>query len=242
MSEPSTPSTSASSPSLSSTDTPPPPGTPPNLHQNTIDPNARWVVQKYGGTSVGKFAAQIAENIVPYAKASFSLPRFRTNGRRTSETPSDYLDRYRLAIVCSARSGSTKSLGTTNLLLRAASEALQRPVQVSSPVQSGAATPLITPFVSRGTRTSSPPGTVDVLVDQNAECVSFNKTVNLIHSEHIAAARDCVKGKEILSELETEIDRDCENLRAFLYAAQVRVSRWSYCAFPWRADVRNYYR
>lgn len=198
MSEPSTPSASASSPSLSSIDTPPPPGTPPNLHQNTIDPNARWVVQKYGGTSVGKFAAQIAENIVP-----------------------DYLDRYRLAIVCSARSGSTKSLGTTNLLLRAASEALQRSPQVNSPVQSGAATPLITPFLSRGSRTSSPPGTVDVLADQNTGCVSFNKTVDLIQSQHIAAARDCVKGKEILSELEAEIDRDCENLRAFLYAAQV---------------------
>ena len=225
MSEPSTPSVSASSPSLSSIDTPPPPGTPPNLHQNTIDPDARWVVQKYGGTSVGKFAAQIAENIVPYAKVSFSLPPFRNSDRPTSETPSDYLDRYRLAIVCSARSGSTKSLGTTNLLLRAASEALQRCPQASSPVQSGAATPLVTPFISRGSRTSSPTGTFDVLADQKTQSVSFNKTVDLVHSEHIAAARDCVKGKEILSELEAEIDRDCENLRAFLYAAQVRVLR-----------------
>ncbi|KAI9462827.1 aspartate kinase [Lactarius psammicola] len=201
MSEPSTPSASepASSPSLSSIDTPTPPGTPPNLHQNTIDPNARWVVQKYGGTSVGKFAAQIAENIVP-----------------------DYLDRYKLAIVCSARSGSTKSLGTTNLLLRAASEALQRTPQVRSPVQSGTATPLITSCISRGTRTGSPPHIADLLADQHANDVSsFNKTVDLIHSEHIAAARGCVKGKENLSELESEIDRDCENLRAFLYAAQV---------------------
>lgn len=43
------------------------PPTPPNLHQNTIDPAARWLVQKYGGTSVGKFAAKIAEDILPYA-------------------------------------------------------------------------------------------------------------------------------------------------------------------------------
>src|SRR5216684_4038620 len=70
MSESSTPTSSTSTPSLSSIETPPPPSTPPNLHQNTIDPEAKWLVQKYGGTSVGKFASQIAENIVPYAQSS----------------------------------------------------------------------------------------------------------------------------------------------------------------------------
>lgn len=138
---------------------------------------------------------------------------------------SDYLDRYRLAIVCSARSGSTKSLGTTNLLLRAASEALQRSPQVCSPAQSGAASPVITPFIYRESSRGYPTGTVGVLADQNAESLSFNKTVDLIHSEHIAAARDCVNGQAILSELEAEIDGNCENLRAFLYAAQVRIPR-----------------
>ena len=88
MSEPSTPSASASSPSLSSIDTPSPPSTPPNLHQNTIDPDARWVVQKYGGTSVGKFAAQIAENIVPYAQTFFLLyPHLPTYLRRNTQRP-----------------------------------------------------------------------------------------------------------------------------------------------------------
>jgi aspartate kinase len=42
-----------------------PPSTPPNLHQNSIDPSAKWLVQKYGGTSVGKFADKIAD-IVAY--------------------------------------------------------------------------------------------------------------------------------------------------------------------------------
>ncbi|KAI9444102.1 aspartate kinase [Lactarius indigo] len=178
MSEPSSPSIPTSSPSLSSIDTPPPPGTPPNLHQNTIHPEARWVVQKYGGTSVGKFAAQIAENIVP-----------------------DYLDRYKLAIVCSARSGSTKSLGTTNLLLRAASEALQRAPQRHLPSYPGA--PARVPHLISPTC---------LLTNTANDVSSFNKTVDLIRSEHIAAARSC---------LEADIDRDCDNLRAFLYAAQV---------------------
>ncbi|KAI4124888.1 MAG: hypothetical protein LQ347_005563 [Umbilicaria vellea] len=60
----------------------------------------RWIVQKFGGTSVGKFADKIAEDIV---KASLS-----TN---------------RIAVVCSARSSHNKADGTTNRLLRAAREA-----------------------------------------------------------------------------------------------------------------------
>ncbi|KAH9959436.1 Aspartate/glutamate/uridylate kinase [Russula dissimulans] len=195
MSGPSTPTSPASSLSPSSIDTPPP-STPPNLHQNTIDPDAKWCVQKYGGTSVGKFALSILENIVP-----------------------DYLDRHKLAIVCSARSGSTKALGTTNLLLRAASEALRRPLPALSPVQSGAATPLTDSLVSRCFRTSSPTDTPNPFTEPSSG--SFNKTVDLILSEHMAAARGCVKGKDLLAELEAEITRDCENLRAFLAATQV---------------------
>ena len=55
-----------------------------------------WVVQKYGGTSVGKLLETITGEIVPRQAGSKSV-----------------------AIVCSARSGTTKSNGTTNLLLRA---------------------------------------------------------------------------------------------------------------------------
>ncbi|CAG8458998.1 12982_t:CDS:2 [Ambispora leptoticha] len=57
-----------------------------------------FIVQKYGGTSVGKFLEPIA-NIVK-----------------------SYLDTKRVVIVCSARSGETKSKGTTNRLLSAAED------------------------------------------------------------------------------------------------------------------------
>lgn len=64
--DPSVPSTpislsSSSEASISVFSTPP---TPSNLHQNSIDPAAKWLVQKFGGTSVGKFADKIAEDIV----------------------------------------------------------------------------------------------------------------------------------------------------------------------------------
>lgn len=48
-----------------------------------------WVVQKYGGTSVGKFPKEIADNVC------------------------NDLKRNRLAVVCSARSSGIKADGTT---------------------------------------------------------------------------------------------------------------------------------
>ncbi|KAF8804599.1 aspartate kinase [Phlegmacium glaucopus] len=207
---------SSRSSSLSSS----PPRTPPNLHQNSIDPDARWLVQKFGGTSVGKFAVKIAEDIV-----------------------SNYIDGHKVAIVCSARSGSTKALGTTTLLLRAASEALK---PRTKPAGSGTVTP-----VSRGlfgirglsssasdhsqspprsprevhTRPPSPtplcgftplngPAPVETLPE-------YHVTVDLIRREHLVAARSSVRDPDILKELEEEIERDCEWLRSFLLAAKI---------------------
>ncbi|RDW61922.1 aspartate kinase [Aspergillus mulundensis] len=66
----------------------------------TTSTNNNWVVQKFGGTSVGKFAHNIIDQVV--------LPS---------------LSQHRVAVVCSARSSSTKAEGTTNRLLRAARDA-----------------------------------------------------------------------------------------------------------------------
>ncbi|ORX48022.1 aspartate kinase [Hesseltinella vesiculosa] len=65
-------------------------------------PGLPWVVQKFGGTSVGKFLDNIANQVVkPYVKQN------------------------RLVVVCSARSGDSKQNGTTNRLIRAASLAMK---------------------------------------------------------------------------------------------------------------------
>lgn len=60
-----------------------------------------WLVQKYGGTSVGKFPENIAQDIVKI-----------------------YSKDYKLVVVCSARSTNTKAEGTTTRLLKAADCAL----------------------------------------------------------------------------------------------------------------------
>ncbi|KZS97301.1 aspartate kinase [Sistotremastrum niveocremeum HHB9708] len=208
------------------------PGTPPNLHQNSIDPSAKWLVQKYGGTSVGKFAAKIAEDIIPR-----------------------YLDQHKIAIVCSARSGTTKALGTTNLLLKAASQTLggKKPAGIShergvsspgtnTPLSifwgktNGAASPPCSPSRTRDrqesvTSNGSPTLNASVPVGSSQGSVpplslsssssSFGVTVDLIQTEHVSAARANVRTPEILQELEAEIESDCEGLKAYLAASQI---------------------
>ncbi|KAI6816140.1 hypothetical protein KC340_g15183, partial [Hortaea werneckii] len=72
----------------------------PHTQEKEIAGGANWVVQKFGGTSVGKFPTKIAEDIV---LAGLNPPH-----------------NQRIAVVCSARSTGTKAEGTTNRLLRAA--------------------------------------------------------------------------------------------------------------------------
>ncbi|KAJ8595578.1 aspartate kinase [Rhizopogon salebrosus TDB-379] len=189
----------------------PSPANPVALRQNTSDPEAKWIVQKYGGTSVGKFAVNIARDIV-----------------------STYIDQHKVAVVCSARSGTLKALGTTNLLLRAASEA-RRPKSFNG---SGTVTPNgvygrsletspSTPRIrsSPSSRPSSPlamsPLSPLIVPHTGQAQPGFNVTVDLIRSEHISAAKACIQSSEILQGLEAEIDRDCDWLRSFLFAAQV---------------------
>ena len=57
--------------------------------------------------------------------------------------------------------------------------------------------------------------------EQEAPKNSFNRTVDLLRSEHLTAARNAVRDTEILSQLEAEIEHDIDGLRAFLFAAQV---------------------
>ncbi|KAL4258811.1 Aspartate kinase [Pleurotus pulmonarius] len=176
----------------------PPPRTPPNLHQNSIDPSAKWLVQKFGGTSVGKFPVQIASNIV-----------------------SNYIDQYKVAVVCSARSGSTKALGTTNLLLRAASEALTRPPRSKPAGTPGFMSPVPKPFDYSASPAESRQSPSAGSPHPGFGPPSFIDTVDLLRREHLAAARNAVKDDIILKELEVEIERDCEWLRGFLSAAQI---------------------
>lgn len=149
-------------------------------------------------------------------------------------------------MVCSARSGTTKALGTTNLLLRAASEALvRRPKLVSSSSFSspdGTASPYSlglfgqvkdmpqsppeTPTTrSRSSSAEKLNGTFSLsplTVPQRGQSLpAFNTTVDLIRQEHYKAAEDFISDPDIRKELQGEVDQDCDWLRSFLFASQV---------------------
>ncbi|KAF2430415.1 aspartate kinase [Tothia fuscella] len=71
----------------------------PHTKEKNLPGGGNWVVQKFGGTSVGKFALNIADIV------------------------QKGLVKNRIAVVCSARSSHSKLEGTTNRLLRAAKAA-----------------------------------------------------------------------------------------------------------------------
>lgn len=215
---------------------------PPTTHLRgpPDDPASPWIIQKYGGTSVGKFLDTIAQQIVP-----------------------SYLSGNKVAIVCSARSGQTKALGTTNLLLQAASEALDEAhtpsASLSNSVASlangnnGTQTPVHRPgsaFSRKSSTRGTPMGRVEALssnaLDTKLEAlqlngktppsktsdggsdsepepaIGFNATVDRILSDHIASARAAVtKDKQLLAQIEAEIHEDCDRLRDFLLAAKI---------------------
>jgi hypothetical protein len=124
-----------------------------------------WIVQKYGGTSLGKLLPAITGTIIP-----------------------QYLKDYNVAVVCSALSGTTKSMGTTSLLLQA----------------------------------------IDYTMGPLRNQTELNRTIDVIKDQHLEASRviqsqvDYAGDGNIFEELDAGIRKDCEKLRSFLAAAQVR--------------------
>lgn len=76
------------------------------------DSSQGWVVQKFGGTSVGKFAVNIAEDIVRLADLNSATKQ--TNTYYMVFFYSASLKEHRIAVVCSARSTGKKVEGTTS--------------------------------------------------------------------------------------------------------------------------------
>ncbi|ORY33373.1 putative aspartate kinase [Naematelia encephala] len=191
------------------------------LRRNVSDESVPWIVQKYGGTSVGKSLDSITRIV------------------------DSYIPNSRVALVCSARSSHTKALGTTNLLLQASTEALQPrasgsqtpffPKRVGSgffaprdavgremsasmmssisslrEMDLGSSSP--SPFQPSGRRSPDSP---------SPPSDTFNETVDTIKKGHLQAARLSLRPGPLRDELEEEIERDCDSLRSFLQAAQI---------------------
>lgn len=167
-----------------------------------------------------------------------------------------YLGSHKVVVCCSARSGSTKSTGTTNLLLRAASEALLSTTTPSSPFftecsfgGSGINTPFSgslrlhydcdtsgphasnrkpSPTVSLASSRQNSRNGMDGGKHPSGTSPPFIATVEKIRHEHIAAAQKIVvNSASVLDQLEVDIHTDCDTLSAFLLAIQVRTASFA---------------
>lgn len=86
--------------------------TPPSANGDgsTTSAEPAWTIQKYGGTSVGKFAINIVDQIVLYVVWSIQFGFQLSLTRCVRPSLAD----QKVAVVCSARSSSSKAEGTTN--------------------------------------------------------------------------------------------------------------------------------
>lgn len=178
-------------------------------HTNQTSRN--WIVQKFGGTSVGRALDSIVDQIIP-----------------------QYFPTSNVVLVCSARSGTSKSTGTTNLLLKAATEALSSrsngtPSQPGTPGFSALTRPR---FGSpQPSRSASPPGVNHSHLDDSLRKLSLSRgsldepdfvlTTNILREEHFNAARVIIKNDEIRKRVEADISADIDSLCEFLNAAQI---------------------
>jgi aspartate kinase len=126
----------------------------------------QWIVQKYGGTSLGKLLPTITGSIIP-----------------------QYLEGHKISVVCSAISGTSKTLGTTSLLLQAIDFAMDSKDRKRLDI------------------------TIDTIRDQHLNMSSKLK----MEIQMIEGAKN-----GIFESLEAGVVQDCEGLRSFLVAAQVR--------------------
>lgn len=76
------------------------------------------------------------------------------------------------------------------------------------------------PFQPSGRRSPASP-TIPGIGGSSNENGAFQETVDVIRKGHMDAARSALRPGSLRDELEEEIERDCESLREFLYAAQV---------------------
>ncbi|VVT50366.1 uncharacterized protein SAPINGB_P002727 [Magnusiomyces paraingens] len=150
-----------------------------------------WVVQKFGGTSVGKFPEDIAEKIVK----AYSH------------------DGYRVAVVCSARSTNTKEEGTTTRLLQAADYAITSVRGNASSDETSLHDGSVHPDDVLDTAELE-------AVAKEAERQCTNK-IEAIRESHLEVARLHIKSPELRKTLERDINKECDLIIGIMSAVRV---------------------
>lgn len=127
-----------------------------------------WIVQKFGGTSVGKCATDIAEEIV-----------------------CKYVQNYRIAVVCSARSTGKKVEGTTSRLLE-----IYGILESTTHVKESEA------------------------VHHDSLVSEYSRLIQMLEEDHVKAAETYIQDLSIQAELIDVIRSECKEVVEFRLATE----------------------
>jgi aspartate kinase len=171
-----------------------------------------WVVQKFGGTSVGKFAVNIAEDIVRWVYRKFyQKNKHKTNWHRAG------LPNNKIAVVCSARSTGKKVEGTTSRWVLPLHPLLRDPAH--EPKADSVVHRLLEIFgVLKLVNTIKDVESVhyESLVNE------YERLVRVICEDHISAAESHIQDENIRKRLQEEIKAECKEIIDYRLAAE----RW----------------
>lgn len=161
--------------------------------------HSNWVVQKFGGTSVGKFALNIIEQVVQYASPSAPL-------------------RYTLPLTCLSKD---RVWSTTESPSCAQPEAVRpKPREPPTGESRSPSTPTKRPL-----RSSLTPATRLRLLRaardaENYQSLQYVSLVEAVRLEHTLVAQEQLKSVDLRDQVVADINGECERVLKVLEAAQ----------------------
>ncbi|KAI9602308.1 hypothetical protein H4Q26_001595 [Puccinia striiformis f. sp. tritici PST-130] len=179
----------------------------------TVDHQPSWVVQKYGGTSLGKYLENVATKI---------LPTTLDAGHRVAIAALEALEHTPLNSPTFSPSTTTHNLGGPNplilsqILARRGSPTPRLLSRTNSTIN-GFSSPTFNHPASPGTTFSN------LSIDQQPDLLNntFDKTVEILKADHLKAAATFIHDEQLLAELQYDISYDCERLTSLLLATQI---------------------
>ncbi|KAJ9125466.1 hypothetical protein QFC22_000427 [Naganishia vaughanmartiniae] len=199
------------------------------LKSNSRDASAPWVVQKFGGTSVGKSLdniVSIADSYLAQHKVAIASKEALRPSNSVSNVGGSGLASGSQTPIYPKRVGSgffgasATGAGTEKDKMSSSLSSL-KDLKMTANGYSRSASP--SPFQSSAPVPPSPTmgQTESGRESPESYLPAFHSTVDVLKRDHIAAARQQIRDEDLLEELIHELERDCESLRSFLSAAQI---------------------
>ncbi|KAH3902775.1 probable Aspartokinase [Saccharomycodes ludwigii] len=152
---------------------------------------SNWIVQKFGGTSVGKFPEQIVNEIIKVYTTKYDKD---------------------VAVVCSARSSYTKAEGTTSRLLKAGELASQAHASIE---EEEAAVEEDYALISRNLDSE------EDIREEAKNVKHIRNLLELVRKDHVENAKLKIKNNEIQEQLIQDTNKELDLVEKYVNASQI---------------------